>query len=493
MSIRVTRRLTYKVVESSKQTDELQREENKTSKASKKEKKLSKQGKDALKKDQEALKRDQELLRSFVAPTRQDPEPSKELPVSRIDGLDKEVLKVFGVQLPSLLSHVCYMFNEMEKVVMIYFSLGKRITLDLIKKNIAKNCQKAFTDAVLGKILAIYPESYQIELEKSRFNKPGQPVKYETLLKPNIKDDLHPYYHEEYVPKSPSKQLYSTPIKLVSPRKKPQNLDYIPSPPRSPRKGQAVPLPREIELHLGPKFEGWRKHCRSAIMKYKLHQYLLKEHEKFLESHPLEGLKEGVFHPDFVVNRIDITPIELPKPKQPAKQMTMMDYLNKVPTTGILKSVEKVTEELRSPEKKVKLEKNVDPVPKSGAKMSLLERIRQKAKEAEEREKRKDPELIERVSVLETLQKTALAVICSEYNNRTSMDINELYKKLNFSIQTRKDAFERMVGVLSEIASSHIDVIHLNQKKFVKMVNNDRAKLTEIINEELERCKKLMR
>ncbi|CAD5206298.1 unnamed protein product [Bursaphelenchus okinawaensis] len=392
-----------------------------------------------------------------------------------MEGLDKKVLDVAKNELPKNLASVHKMFNEVEKVVMMRFSLGQRITLELLKKNVAINSKKALTEDLMGKILAIYPKSYHIELKKDTTTKPGQPLRFDLFIKPNLKDDLSPYYNEDLVPKSPVKprQLYTVPTGLVSPRKKPQNLDYIPkSPMKSPRKGQAVPLPREVKTSLGPKFEGWRKDCREVVMKYHLHQHLLEEHKKFLDKNECEGLKEGNFHPDFVVDTIDVPPLALPKPKLPKKQLTMMDYLSKVPATGILKSVEKVTEELKSPEKKLKVDKENEKTevtdktvkPKPTAKMSLLERIKQKAKEAEELEKKKDPVLLERISALESLKLNILSVICSEYNNRTSMDITELYKRVHFSLQTRKDKFEHIVTVLSEIAPSLIVITTLNKK-----------------------------
>lgn len=75
---------------------------------------------------------------------------------------------------------------------------------------------------------------------------------------------------------------------------------------------------------------------------------------------------------------------------------------------------------------------------------SLLIIFQIKAKEAamETLKAKRDPKLIDRLSVLEELQKNGLTVICSEYQQRTSMEHHALYKRLTVSIGTQLGMLE---------------------------------------------------
>lgn len=206
-----------------------------------------------------------------------------------------------------------------------------------------------------------------------------------------------------------------------------------------------------------PRFEGWRRTCRSLILRYKLWQLVCREHADFLKARGEPEMAEDCFHKEFPFDEAgQIAPVRLPEPPKPAKQMSMKDYLNAVPKQGILKSIEKVTEQLKSPVKQVRApEPAAEPVKPTEAaappkKLTLLERvgdraqlrtvlqIRLKEQEAKARQARQDPLLMKRISVLEDLQLRSLAVICSEYQRRSSMELQALFARLSFSLHTPK-------------------------------------------------------
>lgn len=97
-----------------------------------------------------------------------------------------------------------------------------------------------------------------------------------------------------------------------------------------------------------------------------------------------EEVNENLFHPEFLLKKLpDIPCAKLPAPPKAAIQKTMKDYLVSVDVPAVLRSVEKVTKELRTPTK-VKVELPDSPIkepiqPKrqgpTKARMNLLERV----------------------------------------------------------------------------------------------------------------------
>lgn len=91
---------------------------------------------------------------------------------------------------------------------------------------------------------------------------------------------------------------------------------------------------------------------------------------------------ENLFHPDFVLCHLPEVPCaRLPAPDRPSIQRTLTDYLVSVQQSPVLRSVEKVTQQLRTPTK-IKTETCNSPTctptqTPMKSRMNLLERVSQ--------------------------------------------------------------------------------------------------------------------
>lgn len=89
---------------------------------------------------------------------------------------------------------------------------------------------------------------------------------------------------------------------------------------------------------------------------------------------------ENAFSPDFLSNHLPEIPCaKLPVAERPAVQRTLMEYLKSSQESPVLRSVEKVTQILRSPQKSIKKEICDLPTSQSATPikscMNLLERV----------------------------------------------------------------------------------------------------------------------
>jgi len=204
-----------------------------------------------------------------------------------------------------------------------------------------------------------------------------------------------------------------------------------------------------------------------------------------------------LFHPEFLLNHLPKIPCaKLPAPEKPAIQKSLKDYLVNVEYSPLLKSVEKVTKQLRNPVKAIK----IDPTASPGCHMlkrdtpmksrvNLLERIRAKEREAKEKEACRDLKLEKRLSHLEELKIRALNVLYSEYAKRSSMEHTALYQRLKISVGLRQEDFDGIVEILVELAPKHSSVDKITSTRYIKMMEKDLAKITQIVDEELTRCR----
>jgi len=203
------------------------------------------------------------------------------------------------------------------------------------------------------------------------------------------------------------------------------------------------------------------------------------------------------FIPTFLLKHLpDVPCAKLPAPEKPAIQKSMKDYLVGVEYSPLLKSIEKVTKQLRTPVK-VKSETTTSPIcpmkriTPMKSRLNLLEKIRAKEREAKEKEARRDLKLEKRLSHLEELKIRALNVIYSEYAKRTSMEHTSLYQRLKVSIGLRQEDFDGIVEILVELAPQHftLDSVTSTRTRYIKMVDKDLAKITQVVDEELIRCR----
>jgi hypothetical protein len=424
-----------------------------------------------------------------------------------ISYLDPKVEKVSKLKLPVKLERLHKLFDEMEQVCMAMFTRKKQITLDSVRKNVEKNASKILprlSVELFSQMLHIYPTSYSVKLVESKKITIDEASKYQYVLTPNLRDDIYPYYQKPQG--SPVKPAFRYDDNLVvpSPPISPQKArnfgatDYVA---RSPRKSPVKPAMRPACLDFGPKFEAWRWKCRVKIFKFKLLEFLKAEHQKYLSEIDVQFEENGenLFHPDFVLKYLpDVPCAKLPAPEKPAIQKSMKDYLVNVEYSPLLKSIEKVTKQLRTPIKTVKTEPTASPgchmmkrdTPMK-ARVNLLERIRAKEREAKEKEACRDLKLEKRLSHLEELKIRALNVIYSEYAKRTSMEHAALYQRLKISVGLRQEDFDGIVEILVELAPKHfsVDTVTSTRTRYVKMMDKDLAKITQIVDEELTRCR----
>ncbi|KAI6183622.1 CDT1 Geminin-binding domain-like-containing protein [Aphelenchoides bicaudatus] len=421
--------------------------------------------------------------------------------------MDSKVLKTSKLRLPTKFERLYELFNEMEQVCMAMFTRKQQITLDAVRRVVAKNAPKylpSLTSEVLAKIVHVYPKAYTIKLTQ-KAGKSGEPVKHQYVLVPNLRDDLSPYYTKPVETPSKGQLKFESSLVMPSPPVSPQKVrqfgasDYVA---RSPKKSPIKPVMRCARLDFGPKFEPWRQKCRSSIFKFMLFEFLKEKHQEYLDEIDVEFEEAGanLFHPEFLMNHLpEIPRAKLPVAEKSAIQKTMKDYVLSV-QDPILNSIEKVTQRLKSPvkiKKEIKEEEATVPVKAEvktpmKSKMNLLERIREKERAKKEAESARDIVTEKRLSQLEELKIRALGIIYSEYKQRTSMELTALYQRLKFSIiGLRQEDFNGIVDILAEVATGHfeLDTVSSNNRRYLKMLNKDVAQITQIVEDEIHRCR----
>ncbi|KHN80254.1 DNA replication factor Cdt1 [Toxocara canis] len=249
--------------------------------------------------------------------------------------------------------------------------------------------------------------------------------------------------------------------------------------------------------------EAWRITVRAYIFKYRLQDFVKRQHKMFIDKLGVQMKEEELnhlrrYHPDFKLDEVeDIPEAKLPDPPEgdAALPRTMREYMGTVEdSAGTLpQRIKEMINELRSPEKRAALAAGAkatftssqgptDPQKPKG--LSLLERIRAKEQAKKRAEMLRDPVAETRKGRLEKLSRSTLRNICSYYafKKATTVELAELISKLVFSDSScTKSEMQAQIELLCEVAPEYFTMKSIRGFKYVHTQRNDFKAIHDIV------------
>ncbi|KAK0425809.1 hypothetical protein QR680_009398 [Steinernema hermaphroditum] len=409
-----------------------------------------------------------------------------------LDKLTNNVRLSSRLPLPKKFERLYNHFKHMERIVQISLSMGKRIVFEDVKNDVEKHGKCAFTVDHFAQLLHIYPESYNVKLEKKRYTRaaPDQMTSHEYVVEPNLKNDVEGFLRIE-LPKHTGPVPMVSPTKLVSPLKSPR---------KSPQK--AIPQQREAVLDHRPRLEGWRIQCRLYILKHKLISHVKECYKRHLQNMgmtvTLEQLAKVSRFDDFDLESVDDIPTAV-LPQPPKAQNSYEEFMKKVTKekpSGLLHGKNK---DILKKDPSGEAGADIKPAETQPKKMSLLERIKakEKAKKSADAEQAERTPLELRLSRLRDMVKRNGIYNLEQLfrvKNRTQLPTHDVISALARSCNASSGEMTQTLNLIVEISSNLLECVTVSNVKYLKWKTQSRnlEGLIAAVNTEIARISAIL-
>ncbi|GMT04188.1 hypothetical protein PENTCL1PPCAC_26362 [Pristionchus entomophagus] len=436
--------------------------------------------------------------------------------------LNDEVKKSATVHLPVEYKELHKVFESCDTIVSMFKQKGQTLTFTDLSKEVKRIQRRDLTLGRFSQLLAVYPQAYKVDVKQitcTRERMSGlRAARWEHVIVPNLDDDLSSFVTGPLVSDLP---LPSEPILTLSPRKNlfsPMKGRPITSSsglriPASPRKpsSPAKPMQREVIMDTRKRLEGWRMSCRSQVFRTLLARRVIAAHDKYVGERSLDSsfLSSSFspsfgFHKDFAPNMDSLCPsIEKAEIGQIPEEETVSNHGHGMgefikmlsdTVTVLPKAVDVAIMEYRSPEKKTISSRGVPLSPAKFAQtskpMSILERIKAKKAAEAAAEKRRNPELEEKMADLSRLIDQKIITLIFEIyrsESRTSINISMLKEKMVASRRISQDKVSSLLDRLTSLVPDHFSSGKTTVGEFLKVLPDNSPATLEIVESILKK------